>query len=76
MKAQILKSEVRNNKVIVILKNDFNQMHVAMWNGTNVDALKNNGVPLFFKMTGSYGSDFNNTFLQAKFNHVVLTQFI
>lgn len=72
MKNRILKSTVRNNKVIVILTNEFNQMHVAVWNGTNVNALQN-GTPLFFQMTGSYGKDVNDKFLQAKFDDAVIT---
>jgi hypothetical protein len=53
------------------LKNEFNNLHVAIWDGTNVDAINSIYTPLNFKMTASYGTNVNDKFLNEKFSKVV-----
>jgi len=71
-KSTILKAVISNGKSIVLIKNDWNNCHIAIWDGTDVNAYtEKTSLPINFNMTCSYGTDENNAFLLAKFNKVV-----
>lgn len=64
-------SLVKNKKVVAILYfSDFNQYHIATWQGTNKNEYNElvNSLPINFKMSGSYGSKLFGGCLQKEYN--------
>lgn len=71
----ILKVTKTNNKTIVLYVNDFNNHHIAIWDGYNTDFDGDHGslfrsLPLNFNQTGSFGK-FRNRIVDETFAKMV-----
>jgi hypothetical protein len=69
---EILKSKITNGKTIILFRNDFNNLHIAIWEGENKNQYSDsNNLPFNFRMTGSYGKNENDINLLEKFNKTI-----
>lgn len=70
-KINIIKSKIKNNKTVILYRNDFNNLHIAIWDGTDINAYgKKSTLPWNFRQTASYGKNINCEYLNEKYNTI------